>query len=234
MTRDNFETKTNINLITDSWRIFRILSEFVDGFEIMSKLGPSVSIFGSARTHPSDPDYILTEEVARQIVYRGFSIITGGGPGIMEAANKGAQEASGGSCGLVIDLPFESESNPFIDPEFEVKFRYFFVRKVMFIRYAVAFIFMPGGFGTCDELFEVLTLIQTQKIANLPIYLMGSKFWSGLIDWVKEVLIKKKTISESDLDLFKIVDHPEEVARDIEENYRINLMSKHYRTAFQL
>lgn len=234
MARDNFETNVNINLITDSWRIFRILSEFVDGFEIMSKLGPSVSIFGSARTQPHDPNYLLTEEVARKIVNRGFSIITGGGPGMMEAANKGAQDASGGSCGLVIDLPFESESNPFIDPEFEIKFRYFFVRKVMFIRYAVAFIFMPGGFGTCDELFEVLTLIQTQKIANLPIYLMGSDFWGGMLKWIKEVMIKRGTISEGDLNLFKIIDSPEQVARDIEENYRVNLMSKHYRTAFQL
>lgn len=212
--------------VTDSWRVFRIVAEFVDGFEAMAELGPSVSIFGSARLQPGTPYYNLAVDVAQKTVERGFSIITGGGPGIMEAANEGAQKARGKSCGLVIDLPWESEANPYVDPKFNLKFRYFFIRKVMFIRYAEAFIFMPGGFGTLDEMFEALTLVQTRKIDAVPIYLMGAEYWSGLLEWVKATQLASGCISESDLDLFTVTDDPEEVARDIERHYRQNLPKK--------
>ena len=213
-------------LSADSWRVFRIVSEFVEGFETMMNLGPSVSIFGSARLSNEHDYYLLGKEVAEQITKRGFSIITGGGPGIMEAANRGAQEAKGNSCGLVIDLPFEAKSNPYLDPKYTLNFRYFFIRKVMFIRYAQGYVFLPGGYGTLDELFEALTLIQTQKIHPFPIYLIGKAYWEGLLAWVEEKMLKSGCISREDLKLYQVTDDPEEVAEAIEQHYnrhRINI-----------
>jgi uncharacterized protein (TIGR00730 family) len=207
-------------LITDSWRVFRIISEFVDGFETLTRLGPSVSIFGSARLKPTSFYYNLAVDVSRLISQRGFAIITGGGPGIMEAANHGAQSVNGRSCGLAIDLPFEAEPNAYINPKYRLKFRYFFVRKVMFIRYAQGYVFLPGGLGTMDELFEALTLIQTKKIHPFPIYLMGKSYWSGLLDWLKSVVLEKGCIEESDFSLLQITDDPEEVANGIERHYQ--------------
>lgn len=204
----------------DAWRVFRIVSEFVDGFETMLSIGPSVSIFGSARLPPSSPYYKLAVEVAEHIAQRGFAIITGGGPGIMEAANKGAQAVNGNSCGLVIDLPFEALPNQFIDPEYHLQFRYFFIRKVMFIRYAQAYVFLPGGFGTLDELFEALTLIQTKKIHPFPIYMMGTDYWQGLMGWIKDTLLAHQCISPEDFDMFHLTDDPKEVANGIERHYR--------------
>ena len=208
----------------DSWRVFRIISEFVDGFETMTNLGPSVSIFGSARLAPDSIYYNLAVDVARHISGKGFAIITGGGPGIMEAANKGAQEAKGHSCGIAIDLPFETEPNRFIDPKYRLTFRYFFIRKVMFIRYAQGYVFLPGGFGTLDELFEALTLIQTKKIKPFPIYLMGKEYWNEMIKWIKDTMLTQGCISKEDLDLFVITEDPEEVANGIERHpiVRIN------------
>jgi len=207
-------------ITTDSWRVFRIVSEFVDGFGTMTRLGPSVSIFGSARLEPESPYYQLAIEVAQHIARRGFAIITGGGPGIMEAANRGAQAVNGNSCGLVIDLPFEAEPNPYIDTHFRLKFRYFFIRKVMFIRYAQGYVFLPGGLGTLDELFEALTLIQTKKIHPFPIYLMGKDYWDKMMTWLKDVVLQQGCISAEDLDMFHITDDPEEVANGIERHYR--------------
>ena len=205
---------------TDSWRVFRIVAEFVDGFETMTTIGPSVSIFGSARLSPTSPYYQLGVEVAQHIAKKGFAIITGGGPGIIEAANKGAQTVKGNSCGLTIDLPMESEPNPFIDAKYRLRFRYFFIRKVMFMRYAQGYVFLPGGYGTLDELFEALTLIQTQKIHPFPIYLMGSEYWKGIMDWIKGTMLKEGCISEQDLTLIQITDDPEEVANGIERHYQ--------------
>jgi uncharacterized protein (TIGR00730 family) len=216
------------NMTTDAWRVFRIVSEFVDGFETLTQLGPSVSIFGSARLPPSSPYYQMGVDVAQHVSKKGFAIITGGGPGIMEAANKGAQEAKGNSCGLSIDLPMESRSNIYIDDKYNLKFRYFFVRKVMFIRYAQGYVFLPGGFGTLDELYEALTLIQTQKIHAFPIYLMGSDFWSGLMDWMKETFLRLQTISEDDLNLMQITDDPEVVANGIERHYQRHRIEKNF------
>ncbi len=215
-------------LTTDSWRVFRIVSEFVDGFETMTDLGPSVSIFGSARLTTASPYYQLAIEVAQQVSKKGFAIITGGGPGIMEAANRGAQSVKGNSCGLVIDLPFESEPNPFIDPRYRLKFRYFFVRKVMFIRYAQGYIFLPGGFGTLDELFEALTLIQTKKINPFPIYLMGKDYWSDMIEWMKKSMLSHNCISPADLDMLLITDDPQEVANGIERHYQRERAEKNF------
>lgn len=220
MSEFQFSQTQTQQLLTDSWRVFRIIAEFVDGFETMTSLGPSVSIFGSARIKPGSPDYNLGIEVAKEISKKGFAIITGGGPGIMEAANKGAQLANGASCGLSVDLPFESESNMFIDPKYNLRFRYFFIRKVMFIRYAQGYVFLPGGFGTLDELFEALTLIQTKKIHPFPIFLMGKSYWEGLIDWMKGSMMGKECISPEDLDLIHIIDDPVEVANIIERHYQ--------------
>lgn len=215
-------------LTTDSWRVFRIISEFVDGFETMTNLGPSVSIFGSARIKPGTPYYNLGIEVAQNIALKGFAVITGGGPGIMEACNKGAQLANGASCGLSIDLPFESESNYFIDSKYNLHFRYFFVRKVMFIRYAQGYVFLPGGFGTLDELFEALTLIQTKKIHPFPIYMMGKDYWKGLMDWIKETMMDQACISPEDLKLIQITDDPAEVANGIERHYQRDRAEKNF------
>ncbi|MBT8274316.1 MAG: TIGR00730 family Rossman fold protein [Bacteroidia bacterium] len=201
------EIKTN-----DSWAIFKIMGEFVDGFEKMSQIGPCVSIFGSARTKPENKYYQLASDVAQSIVEAGYGVITGGGPGIMEAGNKGAHLASGTSVGLNIDLPFEQHDNPYIDRDKNLDFDYFFVRKVMFVKYSQGFVVMPGGFGTLDELFEAITLIQTHKIERFPIIMVGSEFWEGLCDWVKSTVLKKfGNISATDLDLIHLVDTKEEV-----------------------
>jgi len=212
----------------DSWRVFRIVSEFVDGFETMTQLGPSVSIFGSARLKPASPYYNLAIDLAQKLTERGFAIITGGGPGIMEAANKGAQASNGKSCGLAIDLPMESEPNHFIDQKYKLQFRYFFIRKVMFVRYAQGFVFLPGGYGTLDEFFEALTLIQTQKIHPFPIYLMGKEYWEGLMDWLKGTAFKKGCISEDDLSMIHFTDDPEEVADGIEHHYQKDHTEKNF------
>jgi uncharacterized protein (TIGR00730 family) len=213
---------TEYGMMTEeTWRIFRIMAEFVEGFEELSNIGPAVSIFGSARTEPTDPYYNLAVETAKQVGQAGFSVITGGGGGIMEAANKGAQLAGVKSVGLNIELPFEQKPNEFQD--ISLHFRYFFCRKVMFLKYAHGFVVMPGGFGTMDEFFESLVLIQTFKQAHFPVICMDSKFWSGLIDWVKEVLLKQhQYISPEDMDVFSVVDEPEEAVQIITDFHKKN------------
>ena len=206
--------------IEDSWVIFRVMSEFVKGFDTLSKIGPCVSIFGSARTKDSNKYYLMAEEIAKKLVKHGYGVITGGGPGIMEAGNKGAHRGGGKSVGLNIVLPFEQEGNRYIDRDKIINFDYFFVRKVMFMKYAQGFIIMPGGFGTLDEFFEAVTLIQTNKIARFPLVLVGKKFWGGLIDWVKEQqLTENPFIHKEDLDLFNLVDTAEEAVKVINEFY---------------
>lgn len=213
--KDWNETKTN-----DSWAIFKIMSEFVEGFEKLSRIKPCVSIFGSARFEGSNKSYQDAEEISYLLSKKGYGIITGGGPGIMEAGNKGANKANGTSVGLNIDLPFEQQGNPYIDKDKLIEFDYFFVRKVMFVKYSQGFVVMPGGFGTLDELFESLTLIQTEKIGRFPIILYDSSFWSGLLDWVKSKLLSEhQTISPEDLDLIKLVDTPEDVVKSIDSFY---------------
>lgn len=206
--------------VNDSWVIFKIMGEFVNGFEKMSKIGPCVSIFGSARTKPDSKYYNLAVEIAQKITHQGFGIISGGGPGIMEAANKGAHLGGGKSVGLNIDLPFEQRANPYIDKDKNLEFDYFFVRKVMFIKYSQGFIVLPGGFGTLDEFFEALTLIQTLKIGKFPIVLVGSEYWGGLIDWIqKTVLEKEQNISPPDMHLFKVVDTADDAVKIIVDFY---------------
>lgn len=202
--------------IKDTWRVFRIMGEFVEGFERLSACGPSVSVFGSARTKPGTPYYELGVEVGKKLVEHGYAVITGGGPGIMEAANKGAQEAGGVSIGLNIVLPHEQRANPYVDPDGIINFDFFFARKTMFVKYAQGFIVLPGGFGTMDELFESLTLIQTGKTTRFPVILMGRAFWAGLIDWLREKMLIEGNISDPDLDLFHITDDPDEAVRLIE------------------
>lgn len=202
--------------IQDTWRIFRIIAELVEGFETLSHASPAVAVFGSARTLPVDPDYHLAERTAYLLVKNGFSIITGGGPGIMEAANKGASEAKGESIGLNIELPFEQKPNPFIKRL--LSFRYFFVRKVMFVKYSKAFVILPGGFGTLDELFEAITLIQTKKILPFPVILLGDGYWTGLLEWIRNTMLTREKISPEDLDIFKIASTPEEVLEIIKNN----------------
>lgn len=205
----------------DSWEIFKIMGEFVEGFETMSRIGPCVSIFGSARTKPENKYYQLAEEVAYLLTKQKFGVITGGGPGIMEAGNKGAKRGGGKSVGLNIVLPFEQEANPYIDSDKIINFDYFFIRKVMFIKYAQGFIVLPGGFGTLDEMFEALTLIQTEKSGKFPVILIGKSFWTGLIDWIKEVLLSEENnISPEDLDLIQIVDTAEEAVKMINDYYK--------------
>ena len=204
----------------DSWAIFKMMSEFVEGFEVMQRIRPCVSIFGSARTLPDRPEYQLAEEIAFQLTNNGYGVITGGGPGIMEAANKGAQRGGGTSVGLNIDLPFEQQPNPYIDKGKSIDFDYFFVRKVMFIKYSQGFIVLPGGFGTLDELFEALTLIQTQKIGRFPIILVSKIYWQGLIDWIRSVMGDQyHNINPQDMDLFTVVDTPEEAVECINNFY---------------
>lgn len=205
---------------SNSWQIFKIMAEFVEGFEKLSKIGPCVSIFGSARSKPEDPYYILAEELAFRLTREGYGIITGGGPGIMEAGNKGAHRGGGKSVGLNIVLPFEQEGNKYIDRDKIINFDYFFVRKVMFMKYAQGFVIMPGGFGTLDEFFEAITLIQTNKIARFPLVLVGKKFWGGLLEWVKEQqLAENPFIAESDLSLFSLVDTADEAVQAINDFY---------------
>jgi uncharacterized protein (TIGR00730 family) len=199
--------------VKDTWRIFHILSEFVEGFEAMPKVYPAVTIFGSARSQPKSPAYKMTEIIARSLVKNGFNVVSGGGPGIMEAANKGAAQAGGQSVGLNIHLPHEQKPNKYANVS--LNFKYFFIRKVMFLKYSVAYVIMPGGFGTLDELFEAITLIQTNRMRTFPVIMMDSKYWKGLIDWIKETLIKEKTISESDLNIFELVDDPDDVVNII-------------------
>jgi uncharacterized protein (TIGR00730 family) len=211
----------------DSWALFKIMSEFVEGYETLSAIGPCISIFGSARTQEGDSNYQLTIAIAEAIAESGYGVISGGGPGIMEAANRGAQKADGTSVGLNIELPFEQQSNPYIDQDKLINFQYFFVRKVMFVKYAQGFIVMPGGVGTLDELFEAYTLIQTDKVSKFPIILVGRDYWGGLIDWIKETVLKEKNISPEDLDLFELVDTKDEVMDClnrfyIKDNYKPN------------
>ena len=218
--RKAIKTKTWNEIKTyDSWQIFKIMSEFVQGFERMARIGPCVSIFGSARTKPTDRHYKLAEEVAYLLTKKGFGIITGGGPGIMEAANKGAHFAGGKSVGLNIRLPFEQKANPFIDPENLIEFDFFFVRKVIFMKYAQGYIVLPGGFGTLDELFEAMTLIQTAKLVHFPIIMVDKEYWTGLLDWIKARLLKEENISVEDLKIFHLVDTAEEAVLVIEEFY---------------
>ena len=213
---------------TDTWVIFRVMSEFVEGFEKMGKIGPCVSIFGSARTEEDDHYYKMAEQIAEKLVKNGYGVITGGGPGIMEAGNRGANKAGGKSVGLNIDLPFEQSANDYIDKDKLLNFNYFFVRKVMFVRYSQGFIVMPGGFGTLDELFESLTLIQTKKIGRFPIVLVGREYWEGLLDWIKDVLIKQETISPEDLDLINICETADEAVTVINEFYSKYLLSPNF------
>jgi len=216
--KENTHKKWNEIKTNDSWSILKIMGEFVEGYEKLSFIGPCISIFGSARTKADNKYYKLTEEISAEIVKRGYGVITGGGPGIMEAANKGAKENNGKSVGLCIELPFEENSNKFIDKDKKINFDYFFVRKVMFVRYAQGFIVMPGGFGTLDELFEALTLIQTNKVEMFPIILVGSEYWKGLIEWIKNTLLEENSnISSEDLDLFRIADTKEEIISILEE-----------------
>ena len=206
------ESENWIDKSHDSWSVFKIMGELVEGYEKLSQLGPCVSIFGSARTKPEDKYYKKTIEISEEIVKLGLGVITGGGPGIMEAANKGAQNAGGVSVGLNIELPFEQSHNEFIDSDKIIDFDYFFVRKVMFVRYAQAFVVMPGGFGTLDELFEAITLIQTNKIEKFPVILFGSDFWSGCIDWIREIVCKKfNNINSDEMLLFELVDSKEQI-----------------------
>lgn len=204
----------------DSWVIFKVMSEMVEGFEKLARIGPCVSIFGSARTHESNKYYKIAEEIGAKLVRHGYGVITGGGPGIMEAGNKGAHSEKGKSVGLNIDLPFEQNGNPYIDQDKLINFDYFFVRKVMFVRYSQGFIVLPGGFGTLDELFEALTLIQTEKIGEFPIILVGKEYWSGLVAWIKSTLLDQfENISPDDMDLFHLVDTATEAVDVIDEFY---------------
>jgi uncharacterized protein (TIGR00730 family) len=222
--KDWNEIKSN-----DSWSIFKIMSEFVEAYDRMSKIGPCVSIFGSARTKSTNPYYLLAEQLAERLASKGFGIISGGGPGIMEAANKGAQQGNGPSVGLNIDLPFEQNHNPYIDQVHNLEFDYFFVRKVVFVKYSQAFVIMPGGFGTLDEFFEAMTLIQTKKIRNRPIVLFGSSYWGGLLSWIESTMLKKEqNISEADLQMFKVVDTVEEAATYIEGFFENHPLSPNF------
>jgi len=212
----------------DSWTIFKVMSEFVDGFDRLSQIGPCVSLFGSARSAEDDPYYKMADEIAYRICKKGYGIITGGGPGIMEAANKGAQRAGGKSVGLNIDLPFEQNNNPYIDKERSLNFNYFFVRKMMFVKYAQGFVVLPGGFGTMDELFESLTLIQTNKIGKFPIVLVGKSYWGGLLDWVKDTLLTEGNINKDDLDLYFLTDSIDEAVKYIDDFYSKYLLKPNF------
>ena len=222
--RDWSEIKTN-----DSWAIFKIMSEFVEGYERMAKIGPCISVFGSARTKPDNKYYQLAVDVSEKLAKSGYGVITGGGPGIMEAANKGAQDGGGKSVGLNIDLPFEQNHNPFIDAEHNLEFDYFFVRKVIFVKYSQGFVIMPGGLGTMDEMFEALTLIQTKKINKRPIVLVGKKYWSGLLDWIKEAMLEQENnISPADLDLYALVDSADEAVKYINDFYKSHELTPNF------
>ena len=207
---------------TDPWRVLRIQSEFIEGFGSLAELGPAISVFGSARTTPDDPAYAMAEELGRQLTEAGFAVVTGGGPGVMEAANKGASLAGGTSVGLGIELPFEAGLNEYVDRG--LNFRYFFARKTMFVKYAQGFVVLPGGFGTFDELFEALTLVQTQKVTSFPIVLMGRSYWAGLVDWIRGTVLAEGKISESDLDMFHVTD-------DVTEAVTIMVEGRLHRTS---
>ncbi len=223
----SFTEKTWDETITkDSWMVFKIMAEFVDGYEKLAKIGPCVSIFGSARLAPENEYYQMAVDIAEKITEIGFGVITGGGPGIMEAGNKGARKGGGKSIGLNIELPFEQHFNPFIDKGYNMDFDYFFVRKVMFVKYSQGFIVMPGGFGTLDELTEAITLIQTNKIGKFPIVLVGSKFWGGLLEWFQNTLLENGLISENDLNLYRVVDTAEDAVAHIKafyDKYTVNV-----------
>jgi uncharacterized protein (TIGR00730 family) len=222
--KDWTEIKTN-----DSWAIFKIMSEFVEGYERMAKIGPCISVFGSARTKPENKYYQLATEVSEKLAKAGYGVITGGGPGVMEAGNKGAQQGGGKSVGLNIDLPFEQNHNPYIDQEHNLEFDYFFVRKVVFVKYSQGFVVLPGGFGTMDEMFEALTLIQTKKINNRPVVLIGKEYWTGLFEWVEKVMLEmENNISEKDLNLYKIVDTADEAVKYIEDFYKDHELSPNF------
>lgn len=216
-----FERALNFDFtITDPWRVMRIMSEFVNGFDALAHIPPSVAIFGSARLKPNDPNYAAATETARLLAQAGFGIVTGGGPGIMEAGNKGAQAGKGLSVGCNIELPFEQHSNPYLDIDLE--FRYFFVRKTLFVKYSNAFVIFPGGFGTMDELFEALTLIQTRKVSNFPVILYNSKFWKGLVDWMRDAMLNLGTLSPEDLYLLRMSDDPQQICNWVVNSYKRN------------
>ena len=218
------ETQTS-----DSWGVFKILSEFVEGFEKLSRIGPCVSVFGSARTQPDNKYFKLAENIAFKLTQKGYGVITGGGPGIMEAANMGARKGNGKSVGINICLPFEQGANLFIDTDKLITFDHFFVRKVMFMKYAQGFIVLPGGFGTFDELFEAITLIQTEKIGKFPIILVGTDYWKGLITWIKEVMLKEENnVDAEDLDLFTVVDTAEDAVNQIDRFYSKYLLTPNF------
>jgi uncharacterized protein (TIGR00730 family) len=221
--KDWSEIKSN-----DSWSIFKIMAEFVEAYDKMAKAGPCVAIFGSARTQPEHPHYLQAVEIGEKLARAGYGVITGGGPGIMEAGNKGAKQGEGVSVGLNIDLPFEQFHNIYIDRDHYLEFDYFFVRKVIFVKYSQAFVIMPGGFGTLDELFEAMTLVQTKKIAKRPIVLLGTAYWSGLFDWVRNVQLKEGYISESDLSLFKITDSTDEALQFIDDFFSSHALSPNF------
>jgi uncharacterized protein (TIGR00730 family) len=225
MTRKDWnEIKTN-----DSWAIFKIMAEFVESYEKMARIGPCISLFGSARTKPENQYYQIGVQIAEQLSKRGYGIITGGGPGIMEAGNKGAQMGKGKSVGLNIALPFEQNHNPYIDHDSNLDFDYFFVRKVNFVKYSQGFVILPGGFGTLDELFEALTLIQTKKINNRPVVLIGKKFWSGLIEWIKEEMLQAESnISPEDMNLFAVVDTAEEAVKYIDDFFKTHELTPNF------
>lgn len=228
--RKAFETKDwNDIKASDSWQIFKIMSEFVEGFEKMSKIGPCVSIFGSARTSPDNKYYQLAEDIAFKLTQEGYGVITGGGPGIMEAANKGARRGKGKSVGLNIELPFEQKPNDYIDRDKSIDFHYFFVRKTIFLKYSQGFVGMPGGLGTMDELFEALTLVQTNKIAQFPVVLVGKDYWEGLLGWIKATMLHAEhNINETDLDLFQIVDTADDAVKHIVDFYSKYLLKPNF------
>lgn len=213
------EKNWNEIMTSDSWAVFKIMAELVDGFENLAKIGPCVSIFGSARCTPESEHYKLAEEIAYLLTKKGFGVITGGGPGIMEAGNKGAHFGGGKSVGLNIELPFEQKPNPFIDADKFMNFNYFFVRKVMFMKYSQGYIVLPGGFGTLDEFFEAITLIQTHKLVNFPIVMVSKDYWGGLVKWIKERMLDEGKISPEDMDLFRLVDTAEDAVKEIEDFY---------------
>ena len=221
--KDWNEIKSN-----DSWAIFKIMAEFVQGYESMARINPSVSVFGSARTKPDNKYYQKAVNISRMLGEKGYGVITGGGPGVMEAGNKGAQEGGGQSIGLNIDLPFEQSGNKYIDQDANLKFDYFFVRKVVFVKYSQAFVVLPGGFGTLDELFEALTLIQTKKIARKPIVFIGKDYWQGLIDWIKNTMLTEGNISAPDLDLFKVLDDEEEAVKYIDDFFKTHSLKPNF------
>ncbi len=226
--RQDHQLKGLLSAQEDIWRVFRVMAELVEGFSMMSQQKNLVSVFGSARTKSDHPYYQLGVQVSKELVKQGFNILTGGGPGLMEAANKGAQEQRGASVGVAIELPQEQYSNDYIDKGRLQSFRHFFVRKVMFVKYAHGFVVMPGGFGTLDELFEAITLVQTTKTEPFPIVLMGSDYWKGLVDWIKTTLIKEKMISPEDLNLFHVTDDPVEAAKIIADFYKKRVMTTNF------